>query len=180
MSRGEWLGQEPERLPGSERERGPFRRIPMLHGEISSTGQFPFYSWSVDTAFRYPPEALDTLSRCGSAAEAYFLRALFSRPELVTDPKLVYRGLEVRIQHPCRKYRLDVAILAPVVPLAIEIDGIAFHHRSAEQVAEDYLRQRRIAASGYSVIRFTAQEAFGQPDECWNQVDHILAARTAA
>jgi len=171
------MGQEPERLPGSERERGPYRTFATVLGD---TGRFPFISWSADAAFHYPPEARDTLVRCGSAAEAYFLRALFSRPALEVGEKLIYRGLEVRIQHPCRKYRLDVAILAPVVPLAIEIDGIAFHHRSAEQVAEDYLRQRRIAASGYSVIRFTAQEAFGQPDECWNQVDHILAARTAA
>lgn len=178
-----------ERLPGSERERGRYGTFPSLAGESTSSAipgmesapQFPFVSWSVANGFHYPPEAKALLVGCGSAAEAYFLRAIAGRPPYRMDgSEATYGRWAVRVQWPVRKYRLDIGLLGQGFNLAIEIDGIGFHHRSVEQVAADYLRERRIVAQGFTVIRFTAQEAFSKPDECWDQIDHILASRKAA
>jgi len=55
---------------------------------------------------------------------------------------------------------------------------MGFHHMKAEQVAADYVRERRLVLVGCTVIRFTAQEVFSNPHECWRQVDAILEART--
>ena len=81
------------------------------------------------------------------------------------------------LQVRCAGFRIDAVVSDATTQLAVEIDGMAFHHRTKEQVAADYLRQRRIVVKGYTVIRFTAQEVFGDAAECWRQVRAILAAR---
>jgi very-short-patch-repair endonuclease len=177
-----------ERFPGSERERGKFGSLPTLAsemvGNLNVGGEpipfFPFISWSVANGFKYPAEAVVMLQGCGSAAEAYFLRELANRGAEFNGRTALYLGHAVRIQEPCKRYRLDVTLTSPSLRLAVEIDGMGFHHRSAEQIAGDYLRERRIVAMGYTVIRFTAQEAFGNPAECWRQIDVIIDSRKAA
>lgn len=174
-----------ENYPGSERERERFGSIPIVAAEMAShfsvSGEtlpfFPFVSWSAAHGFHYPEEMATLLASCGSAAEAYFLRALADRGATFSDQGASYRGHTLRVQTPCAKYRLDITLTSPTFTLAVEIDGIGFHHRSAEQVAADYLRERRIVAMGYTVIRFTAQEAFGNASECWRQIDLILDSR---
>lgn len=131
---------------------------------------FPFESWASANRFIYPAEALDQLRLCGSAAEAFFVRAYHTREWSGVRPSLA-------LQVPCLGFRIDAVVQDAKGGLAIEIDGMAFHHRSREQAASDYLRQRRIVARGYTVIRFTAQEVFADADECWRQIDVILAAR---
>jgi very-short-patch-repair endonuclease len=133
-------------------------------------GDFPFESWASANRFDYPADALSLLRLCGSAAEAYFVRAYTTRVWAGPRPALT-------LQVPCAGYRIDCVVRDDRGALAIEIDGMGFHHRSREQVADDYLRERRIVAKGYTVIRFTAQEAFRDAEECWRQVAVILAAR---
>ena len=179
--------QDGEVFPGSERAREAFGSLPTIASEMVGNmnvgGEaipfFPFVSWSVSNGFKYPLEAIQMLKDCGSAAEAFFLRELAGRGAEFAGREAMYRGHAVRIQQPCRKYRLDVTVTGQSIRLAIEIDGIGFHHRASAQIAADYLRERRIVAAGYTVIRFTWAEAVGDPAECWRQVDAILDSRQA-
>lgn len=115
---------------------------------------FPFAVWARSARFKYPPG--------------------------VTYPGVTTAradGLTLELQVRAANYWVDAVVADSRSSLAIEIDGIAFHHRSKEQIAADYIRQRRIVLVGHTVIRFTAQEALGNPNECWRQIGAILAKR---
>lgn len=149
----------------------------VIPGALDGLPSFPFRSWAIANRFHYPLDAGQFLSQCGSAAEAFFARPFTSRPDVqyprqrvATDGELTFE-LQVR----CASYWIDAVVSDTRKTLAIEIDGMAFHNRTRDQVAADYLRQRRIVLKGYTVIRFTAQEVFHDPDECWRQVESILA-----
>jgi len=131
----------------------------------------------VANRFEYPDGSFHLFAQCGSAAEAYFLRPFVSRPGAVFQDRGVCVGdVQVVLQVSCALSRIDFVVSRGAFRLAIEVDGMGFHHANAEQVAADYLRERRIVCAGYTVIRFTAQEAFSNPSECWRQVDEILSA----
>ena len=143
---------------------------------------FPFESWAASNGFSYRPETFPFLSAVGSAAEAFFANALASRPEFESVAHGV--GKIDCGRHPttiqCQKRvggsYVDFAVERAGRRIAVEIDGLTFHHRKAEQVTADYLRQRRITCAGYTIVRFTAQEAFADPDECWRQLEAIMEA----
>lgn len=169
---------------GGERERGYgsylVRAAEIVPGALSGRPMFPFQSWADANGFAYPAAALPLMRLCGSAAEAFFVRPFANRAGFAMDGEGARAGtLSLRLQVPCAGFRIDAVIAEGSTQIAVEIDGMAFHHRSKEQVAADYLRQRRIVAKGFTVIRYTAQEAFGAADECWRQIDIILAARRA-
>jgi very-short-patch-repair endonuclease len=142
-------------------------------------GRMPFFSWAAANRFPYTETSGRLYRQCGSAAEVYFLRPFAERDGLhVTDDGVGHVGdLSVALQVQCAKYRIDFVVSDPRTSLAIEIDGMAFHHRAKEQVAADYLRERRLVLKGHTVIRFTAQEVFADARECWRQVDAILSGR---
>lgn len=157
---------------------------PVLAGEAVSgaiTGRptFPFRSWAANAHFKYLPQAEYFFASCGSAAEAYFIRPFTLRAGFAAtdNTRASAGGVSVELQARCGQYYIDALISDPFLSLAVEIDGIGFHQRAKEQVARDYLRERRIVLRGYPVIRFTAQEAFAGPDECWRQIDAILDRR---
>lgn len=184
-------------LSGIFREPPRFRsdRVPTIAREAldsaftASRPKFAFQSWAAANGFDYPAAALSFLCCCESAAEAFLAREVVRQPgayigEADTETRGTARfgcddDLSVRLQVPLRSLRIDmVAELAQSrFKLAIEVDGLGFHQRSAEQIASDYLRERRLVALGYTVIRFTAQEVFVRPAECWRQVDAILSSR---
>lgn len=141
-----------------------------------------FQSWAAHNRFLFLADALPLYKVCGSAAEAYFLRPFTERDDFVMDGEVaaIAGGIRVELQAKCFNFRIDFAVSDDRTRLAVEIDGMAFHHRTKEQVAADYLRQRRISAGGYAVIRYTAHEAFTDAPECWRQMDAILAARRRA
>lgn len=142
---------------------------------------FPFESWARDNAYPYQPAWLPALKLCGSVAEVFFLRPLLERDGVTVEGKEIHCGpVRVTLQHDVKGYRVDVLIEDGTTRLAVEVDGLAFHHRSREQIAKDYLRQRRIVARGYTVIRFTFYEVSGDAAECWRQIDAILSIRRAA
>lgn len=160
-------------------------RSPQHIGDIAFLGsteapQFYFSAWAAANAFDYPPAAKNFLSFCGSAAEAFFARPFTQRDGArfgIDDGVAVAGDLELKLQERCAGYWIDAVVTDLTSHLAIEIDGAAWHHRTREQLMADYARQRRIVLKGYTVVRFTAHEAFSDPDECWRQVELILAAR---
>lgn len=165
--------------PGIDRVRPKYGTIPTAIGDVLRPKQFPFVSWAASVRFAYPIEARPFLTACGSAAEAFLVRPFLCRTGVVYDGAVARCGRDVlRLQEPAGRYRLDAVVRRGSFRLAIEVDGMAFHHRSREQVADDYLRQRRIVCMGYTVIRFTAQEAFADPEECWRQINAILEANS--
>lgn len=171
-------------MPGIERKRSPGESFPMLIGEAmqglgNERPMFAFQSWAASVGFVYPEAALSLLRACGSAAEAYFVREFIVRDGVTFHGLSAdWQGDRLEIQVKARGYRMDAVVSRSDFRLAVEIDGMAFHHRSAKQVADDYLRQRRIVCQGYTVIRFTAPEVFGNAAECWRQVDLILEANS--
>ena len=125
-----------------------------------------------------PDDALEVLSVAGSGAEARFAWECARQPgTLAVRPRSFVLGpITLELQVPVRMYRADFIARRGSFQLAIEIDGMGFHHQSVDQVEADYVRQRRFALAGYSVVRFSAREALTQPAECWRQVVAILEA----
>lgn len=160
--------------------------FPTLVGEImhaENAAPFPFREWAIANRFQYPLDAEPLLAQCGSAAELFFARPFTTRPSVVyvsNGDRLMAMsgGLVLDLQVRCANYLIDAVVSNDEMHLAIEIDGMAFHHRTREQVAADYLRERRLVLKGNTVIRFTAQEVFSGPEECWRQVRAIFAARS--
>lgn len=79
-----------------------------------------------------------------------------------------------------KKYRLDFALeYVPVnehrtaLPIAIEIDGHAFHEKTKEQVSYRNTRDRALQAMGYQVFHFSFSELTSEPQRC---VDEVMAA----
>lgn len=139
---------------------------------------FPFKSWAAANRFPYPPKAEDFLRFTQSAAEAFFVQPFIQRAGVAFPGGRFAEadGLKVELQAKCAGYQIDVLVTGKSTGIAVEIDGLTFHRMTKEQVAADYLRQRRILLRGYPVARFTAQEAFAEPDECWRQLEAILTA----
>lgn len=139
---------------------------------------FPFATWAGTNRFQYPVEAKGFLSSAGSAAEAYFAQPFVMRRGVnYVDRRAFTASHMLELQVKCGIYYVDAVVSSGDTSLAIEIDGLGFHHKNKEQVAKDYLRERRIVLAGYTVIRFTAAEVFSQAIECWRQIDAILERR---
>jgi very-short-patch-repair endonuclease len=125
-----------------------------------------------------PAGSPELLTRCESPAEAVLLRALLRRPDVTVFPLFVkWQGATIRMQHQVWQYRIDFALRAPGIALAIEVDGVTFHSTSQPALAKDYLRQRRITYSGYTFVRFTARDVFRDATQCWRDVAHIMHRR---
>ena len=144
--------------------------------------RFPFLRWAARERFEYPSRAKGMLCQAGSAAEAYFIRELFTYEDTWCDSEGAAHvdDLTVNVQVPCGYYRIDATAEQEGWQLAIEIDGFEFHHRTQDQVAADYVRERRIVRAGYIVARFTAKEAIAKPQQCWREVFDILRAWCAS
>lgn len=160
--------------------------FPVLLGDVLRQSAlvrsgFAFQTWAKANRFDYPVPALEFLSNCGSAAEAYFAREFCQRPGVEFTPEFPAlaetNDYAMTLQVRAGTYRVDAVVSTITARLAVEIDGMAYHHRTAEQLAADYLRQRRIVCKGFTVIRFTAKEVFATPAECWRQVEIILGNR---
>lgn len=173
-----YLDDEP--LPGSDRVREKYGTIPMLISDMDDKKKFPFRSWASSQGFAYPAEATSFLSLCDSAAEAFFARAFVTLAGVSYVERIptLPDGTTLRLQVRRGQYRIDFVAEREGVLIAIEIDGMTFHARKWDQVAADYLRERRLVALGYVLVRFTAQEVFGNSSACWTQVAAILTAHT--
>jgi very-short-patch-repair endonuclease len=161
-----------------------FRTFPMLAADVIPAAlgdrpSFPFRSWAAANRFIYPEHATEFLTNCGSAAEAFFARPFVMRPTVAYPgvKSATADGLTLELQVRAANYWVDAVVSDRNFALAVEIDGATHHHWKQEQIAADYIRQRRIVLVGHTAIRFTAQEAFSNPSECWKQIEAILAKR---
>jgi len=141
--------------------------------------RFPFTWWAQGAKFDYPEVARHLFCKCGSAAEAFFLRPFACRAGVTFSVDRAALGpVTVIPQRKALDYSIDFAVIKGETRLAVEVDGMAFHQRNADQVESDYLRSRRLIAKGWTVVRFTAPEVFRDAGECWRQLDTILDSRT--
>ena len=69
-------------------------------------------------------------------------------------------GWKVRRQHPVGRFVVDFACIP--LRLVIEIDG-GVHGRD-EVILNDHLRQQEIEALGWTVVRFTNEQALREPE----------------
>lgn len=170
------------RFPGQPSAWTPAREVQTIRDARRPRAPLPIFELKAQCA-RYlidvPAHVLEVLTHCGSAAELNFVGHFAMLPGVgVVDHRCLRRGdTDVRLQSRAAAYRIDLMAERGGFRLAIEIDGMAFHHRTADQVQADYLRERRLVAVGYSVVRFTAAEVFRDRAECWRQVESILRAR---
>lgn len=178
-----WNKDDLEPLSGSERERQRWGNTPTIAkealAEYANPGRppFPFESWAREARFQVPEGSAPFFCRCASAAEAFFIRPFIARGVVFSEDRAVKDRTELAVAVPCRRYFIDAVVTTGTFRLAIEIDGLAYHHRSRQQIAADYLRERRLVLAGYTVIRLTAPEVFASPEECWRQIDAILETR---
>ena len=77
---------------------------------------------------------------------------------------LVLAGLPPEVQYPLvlrgRRYRLDLAY--PGRRIAVEYDGD--DHRTPRRARSDLVREAALAAAGWRVLRFDAEEVLFRPD----------------
>jgi very-short-patch-repair endonuclease len=74
-------------------------------------------------------------------------------------------------------YRVDFFIEILGHKYAVEIDGHEFH-KTKEQRASDYKRERYLQKQGIIVVRFTGTEAFQEPYVCVDELAEIIIANT--
>lgn len=144
---------EDEVLPGSERVRSKYRSdsYPVMLAEIVDSAmpggrrEFPFRSWARSAGFTYPESATEFLCHVGSAAEAFFAREFVRRPGVTFDGAIAYWGdVSVALQKPVGRFYLDFLVTRRNYQLAIEIDGMAHHGTTWQQMQRDYRRQRSL------------------------------------
>ena len=107
-----------------------------------------------------------------SAANVRFARQLrrkLTLPEVALWQQLRKRpeGLRFRRQFPCRGYVIDFACLEH--RLAIEVDGEA--HSMGSNPERDAIRDRRLSAAGFQMLRIAARDVLGNLD---GVMTHIL------
>ncbi len=112
-------------------------------------------------------------SRCESPIEVTMLRSLLAHfsigrgtGEAVGESPFgtLYQQHEVTVEG--SNYRLDFAVIAPGLNLAIECDGHDFHERTKEQAANDKSRDRAFTRAGWAPLRFTGSEIHRNADGC--------------
>ncbi|MFT3810207.1 MAG: DUF559 domain-containing protein [Micropepsaceae bacterium] len=114
-----------------------------------------------------------------STARARALRKLMPKAEqrlwqLLRRKQL--DGFRFRRQHPVPPYFLDFFCFTE--QLAIELDG--WQHHSDEARAYDAARTAFIAVCGITVIRFTNEDLFAQPDQVIDAIHQALQERRRA
>ena len=114
------------------------------------------------TAGRLTPRARALRQTGGLAEERVWLRLRGGAVD----------GWKVRRQHPVGRFVVDFACLP--LRLVIEIDG-GVHGRD-DVVLNDHLRQQEIEALGWTVVRFTNEQALAEPQ----QIDAAIRAQARA
>ncbi len=90
--------------------------------------------------------------------------------------QVVYPSIELQHQYPVLRYRIDFAHVASKV--AIELDGQDFHSRKKDR-NKDYQRQHAIEDEGWTFVRFTGSQVWGDIDACVSRVYKVVSERMA-
>jgi very-short-patch-repair endonuclease len=80
-------------------------------------------------------------------------------------------GARFRRQHPIGPYIADFA--CPTFKLIVEVDGAT--HSSAEELAYDARRTKYLEQQGWTVLRVTNTDVYGNLDGVWSAISALLA-----
>lgn len=99
------------------------------------------------------------------------------------DSRSDLSGYIIQQQVQIGAYRVDFLLTPRVEPkfpaMIIECDGKDFHAASETQVERDKIRDRRLQARGYLVLRFTGREIHADPALCASEALNALANNVA-
>jgi len=138
-----------------------------------------FWTFNFELA---PHSPLET--KVESPAEAVFLiwwlAHQYSEP---SDPYRLKKQVEVKAGE--KSYRFDFVVTVEEVfgvegeqlPVAVEIDGHAFHEKTRDQVSYRNKRDRDLQVAGYQVLHFSYSELVKNPIAC---VEEVHAAASSA
>jgi very-short-patch-repair endonuclease len=92
---------------------------------------------------------------------------------LIEEP---LREFHIFTQYHVAGHRVDFLVrsLPSLAQVIVECDGHAFHETTKEQVAKDRKRERQLIRAGYTVLRFTGSELYGDAAACAKEVEEIL------
>ena len=116
---------------------------------------------------------VDLEPRCESPIEAAMYRALSDVFLLDVEPQHTVRLWSARRKKYCA-YRIDLAVFAGPLRIAVECDGHAFHERTKEQVRRDRARERTLILDGWIVLRFTGSEIHANVNDCAGDVYSLI------
>jgi very-short-patch-repair endonuclease len=82
-------------------------------------------------------------------------------------------GLWYCPQFPVGRDRFDFLVVSPLgTRYDLEVDGR--HHRTPEQIHADQVRDKRVAAAGYDVIRISARDLTAKPDRVQERIARLV------
>lgn len=110
-----------------------------------------------------PKSEVKAINRCNSYIEANLYLAFIR-----TTGKY-----ELEPQYSVGEYHAD--FLVRDTDILIECDGYDYH-KTKEQIALDYERERFFVKSGYRVIRFTGTEINNDPEQCCREIIDVIEA----
>lgn len=183
-------------MPGDEFEAWVDSRLRGAYGTPSEADEFRsveadrrLRAWASDGGALAGPRhaAADSASESpleSMLLEAFFASGFFDRLAVPSDV-VVGSGpfglllQQVTVPGVDRRYRLDFAIMnaAEGVFLAVEVDGHEWHDTTPQQAQNDRQRDRRLTASGWTVVRFTGREVYRDAAACVTEVATLLAGR---
>jgi very-short-patch-repair endonuclease len=111
-------------------------------------------------------------ARCGSKFEATFLDAFLAAgfellPPIPGDDAVAeHRGILLFQQYEVGRYRLDYALVAGPLKIAIEADSFRYHDQTPEAATRDKARDRYLQGEGWRVLRYTDFETKRGPAAC--------------
>ena len=91
---------------------------------------------------------------------------------------MLVKSFHIVPQFEIGNYRLDFAIFADNLKIALECDGFDYHERTAEQATHDRQRDRVLTIAGYTVLRFTGKEIHENVDACVADILRTIRALT--
>lgn len=72
------------------------------------------------------------------------------------------------------RYRLDFAVSAENLKIAVEVDGQSFHSMP-DQIIADLKRQQEIEKEGWTFIRFKASDVYSHADRCARKIGKLIS-----
>lgn len=80
--------------------------------------------------------------------------------------------LEYKGAVPNRRFSLDIAF--PELKIAIEVDGWEFHGKHKSAHLRDREKQNLLVLNGWRVLRYTAKQILGKPEQCLMEIENLI------
>jgi very-short-patch-repair endonuclease len=136
-----------------------------LSGDVLRDGKFARFGMLMDRSWKSFIER--------RFIEGLLMSEMFSFEPMDPEAQLVARdefGIVLGYQVAVGPYFLDFSLTHPAAPLrlAIELDGHAWHRRTAEEAQYEAQRERFIVDAGYTVVRYMGAEVMRGPKRVAN------------